>query len=135
VTYDVTVTLPSTPQTLASGTYATTTVTTASAADVLTVPVSAVPGVTSGTARVGVLRNGALTGTTVTVGAVGGGLAEIRSGLAEGEQVVVADVQAALPTNNSQNVRGVTGPAGPGGRAVVPGNGGAGGAGAGSGRG
>ena len=134
VTYDVTVTLPSTPQTLASGTYATTTITTASSSDVLTVPVSAVPGVTSGSARVGVLANGAVTEKTVTVGAVGGGLAEIRTGLTEGEQVVIADVQAALPTNNSQNVRGVTGPTGAGGGTVrftgggaaVPGGAGAG---------
>jgi multidrug efflux pump subunit AcrA (membrane-fusion protein) len=126
VTYDVTVTLPSTPQTLATGTYATTSVTTAAASDVLTIPVSAVPGVTSGTARVGVLKDGAVTQTTVTVGAVGGGLAEIRSGLSEGEQVVIADVQAALPTNNSQNVRGVTGPGG--GTARFSGTGGTGGA-------
>jgi trimeric autotransporter adhesin len=130
VTYDVTVTLPSTPQTLATGTYATTSVTTAAAADVLTIPVSAVPGVTSGTARVGVMKDGAVTPTTVTVGAVGGGLAEIRSGLTEGEQVVIAEVQAALPTNNSQNVRGVTGPGGAGGGTVrFSGTGGTGGAG------
>ena len=129
VTYDVTVTLPSTPQTLATGTYATTSVTTAAAADVLTIPVSAVPGVTSGTARVGVMKDGAVTSTTVTVGAVGGGLAEIRSGLTEGEQVIIADVQAALPTNNSQNVRGVTGPGGAGGGTVrFSGTGGTGGA-------
>ncbi|HEY6742365.1 MAG TPA: HlyD family efflux transporter periplasmic adaptor subunit, partial [Lapillicoccus sp.] len=127
VTYDVTVTLPSTPQTLASGTYATTTITTASATDVITVPVSAVPEVTSGQARVGVLSNGAVTPTTVTVGAVGGGRAEIRSGLTEGDQVVLADVQAALPTNSSQNVRGVTGPGGPAGGTVRFGIGGAGG--------
>jgi RND family efflux transporter MFP subunit len=118
VTYDVVITLPDTPQTLASGTYATATVTTASASDVLTVPVSAVPGVTSGASRVGVLKDGAVSETTVTVGAVGGGLAEIRTGLTEGEQIVIADVQAALPTNNSPNVRGVTGPTGPGGGTV-----------------
>ena len=65
----------------------------------------------------------------MTVGAVGGGLAEIRSGLTEGEQVVIADVQAALPTNNSQNVRGVTGPGGAGGGTVrFSGTGGTGGA-------
>ncbi|MEP6651016.1 MAG: hypothetical protein ABJA74_14085 [Lapillicoccus sp.] len=116
--------------------YATTTITTAAAADVLTVPVSAVPGVTSGAARVGVLANGAVTDTTVTVGAVGGGVAEIRSGLTEGQQVVIADVQAALPTNNSQNVRGVTGPAGPGGGTVrFNGTGGGGSRGAGAGTG
>jgi RND family efflux transporter MFP subunit len=129
VNYNVTVTLPSTPQTLASGTYATTTITTASAADVLTVPVSAVPEVSSGQARVSVLSNGALTSTTVTVGAVGGGRAEIRSGLNEGDQVVLADVQAALPTNNTPNLRGLTGPGGPGGGPVRFGTGGAGGTG------
>lgn len=109
VTYDVTVTLPDTPQTLATGTYATTTITTATAADVVTVPVSAVPGVTSGAARLTVLKNGTPTPTVVTVGAVGGGLAEVRSGLSAGDQVVIADVTAALPTNSTTNVRGLTG--------------------------
>ena len=92
-------------------------------------PVSAIPEVTSGQARVGVLSNGAVTPTTVTVGAVGGGRAEIRSGLNEGDQVVLADVQAALPTNSSQNVRGVTGPGGPAGGTVRFGTGGTGGTG------
>ncbi|MDQ2782727.1 MAG: hypothetical protein M3Y26_09380, partial [Actinomycetota bacterium] len=45
----------------------------------------------------------------VKVGAVGGGLAEIQSGLAAGDQVVIADINAALPTNSSTSVRGLTG--------------------------
>jgi multidrug efflux pump subunit AcrA (membrane-fusion protein) len=113
VTYDVTITLPDTPQTLATGTYATATITTAAASNVLTVPVSAIPSVTSASAQVTVLKNDTATPTAVTVGAVGGGLAEIRSGLSAGDQVVIADASAPLPTNNSNNVRGLTGTGGP----------------------
>jgi multidrug efflux pump subunit AcrA (membrane-fusion protein) len=113
VTYAVTVTLPDTPTTLATGSYAPTTITTAQVAKVLTVPVSAVPGVTSGATRVTVLKDGVPTPTVVTVGAVGGGLAEIRTGLTSGDQVVIADVDSALPTNGSTNVRGLTGGGGP----------------------
>jgi hypothetical protein len=76
------------------------------------VPVSAIPGVTSGSARITVLKDGTATPTTVTVGAVGAGLAEVRSGLSAGDQVVIADVTAPLPTNSSGNVRGLTGGAG-----------------------
>ena len=115
VTYDVTVTLPTTPTTLATGSYASTTITTAQVANVLTVPVSAVPGSASGSTRVAVLKDGVSTPTAVTVGAVGGGLAEIRSGLTAGDQVILADVSSALPTNSTTNVRGLTGGNGPGG--------------------
>ncbi len=109
VTYDVTVTLPDTPTTLATGSYAATTITTAQVANVLTVPVSAVPGVTSGATRVTLLKDGVATPASVTVGAVGGGRAEIRNGLASGDQVVIADLTSALPTNSSTNVRRLTG--------------------------
>ena len=131
VTYAVTVTLPDTPTTLATGSYAATTITIAQVANVLTVPVSAVPGATSGATRVTVVKDGVATPTAVTVGAVGGGLAEIRTGLTSGEQVAIADVTSALPTNGSTNVRGLTGGTGgpPAGTRV--GTGGAGGASAG----
>ncbi|MEO8829722.1 hypothetical protein, partial [Lapillicoccus sp.] len=109
VSYDVTVTLPDTPTTLATGSYVRTSIATATAKDVLTLPVSALPGVTSGAARVAVLKGSTTTETTVKVGAVGGGLAEIQSGLAAGDQVVIADINAALPTNSSTSVRGLTG--------------------------
>jgi len=108
-TYAVTVLLPDTPQTLATGSKVSTSIVTAAASNVLTVPASALPGFTSGSAQVQLLRNGRLTTAAVRVGAVGGGLVEIQSGLTQGDQVVIADANAALPTNQTANVRGLTG--------------------------
>ncbi|QLQ16636.1 MAG: hypothetical protein HZY73_14375 [Micropruina sp.] len=71
--------------------------------DVLTVPVSAITKVTSTTATVKVLDAGT-TATpqtvTVTTGALGGGLVQIVEGLTEGQRVVLADRQQALPAGN-----------------------------------
>jgi len=108
-TYAVTVLLPDTPQTLATGSKVSTSIVTAAVSNVLTVPASALPGFTSGSAQVQLLRNGRLTTAAVRVGAVGGGLVEIQSGLTQGDQVVIADANAALPTNQTANVRGLTG--------------------------
>ncbi|MDQ6714682.1 MAG: hypothetical protein M3Z83_01045, partial [Actinomycetota bacterium] len=119
-TYAVTVLLPDAPQVLATGSKVTTSIVTSTAANVLTVPASATQGSTSGSASVDVLKDGQLSSVPVTLGAVGGGLAEVRTGLNEGDQVVIADVTAPLPTNQSQFVRGLTGGGGggpgPGGR-------------------
>ncbi len=114
-TYTVTVTLPDTPPVLATGSRVTTNIVTAAAANVLTIPASAVPGRVGGTAQVDVVKDGRATSTPVTLGAVGGGLVEVTSGLAEGDQVAVANLTAPLPTNQSQFVRGLTGGGGAGG--------------------
>lgn len=59
----------------------------------------------------------------ITVGVVGAAVAEVRSGLATGEQVVLADLSQPLPTSNT-TARGLVGGAGGGPPRAVPGGGG-----------
>lgn len=130
--YPATVVVPSPTRSMASGSVVSVAITVAQAPDAVRVPVSALAGVQSGTAVVQVL-SGTGTGTksqAVTVGAVGGGFAQVLSGLQPGDRVVLADASAALPSNQTAGLRGLGGGgfAGRGGGA-----GGAGGAGAGRG--
>lgn len=101
VSYPVTVTLTGGPAALRSGMTADITIVTASATGVLTVPSSALRG-TSGSYRVQVLAaDGTPTTRDVTVGLVTSASAEIRSGLSEGETVVIgtsADQQGTTVT-------------------------------------
>jgi hypothetical protein len=85
-------------------------VTVATAKEVLTVPTSAVRG-----GVVTVLSGDQTSSVLVTVGAVGSSRIEIKDGLVEGDQVVLADLNSPLPTNEEQ-----TGPGG----GFVGGNGG-----------
>lgn len=102
VAYPVTITVASPPASMAAGSAATATITVATATEVLTVPTSAVRrGVVT------VLSGDQPTPTRVTVGAVGLTRTEIREGLAEGDQVVLADLETPVPTNDE--------PSGPGG--------------------
>lgn len=72
---------------------------TATAKDVVTVPSSAV---TTNGARstVSLLKNGEPTTVRVTVGAVGSSLTEVKNGVTKGQEVVLADLDAALPTSD-----------------------------------
>jgi macrolide-specific efflux system membrane fusion protein len=88
VSFPVTITLTGTPPAVRSGMTADITIVTASATDVLTVPAEALRG-TSGDYRVLVVGpDGTPTPTPVTVGLVTSTLAEIQSGLSEGDVVV-----------------------------------------------
>lgn len=110
VAYPVTITIAEPPASLPAGGSATASVTVATAKDVLTVPTSAV---SDGT--VTVLRGDQTTVTPVTVGAVGPTRTEIRDGLSTGDEVVLADLDAPLPTGNQSGgfMDGpVSGPAG-----------------------
>ena len=100
-TYPVRITVSDAPVTLAAGSTATASITLATATDVLTVPVSAVTGTSSGRGSVQVLSNGATTVTTVTVGAVGQGRVQVEEGLSAGQVVVLADPSTALPSSSS----------------------------------
>jgi multidrug efflux pump subunit AcrA (membrane-fusion protein) len=121
--YPVRVTVSDAPVTLASGSTATATITLATAGDVLTVPVSAVTGVSSGRGSVQVVSGDVVTTAAVTVGAVGGGKVQVEQGLTEGQVVVLADPTTALPSSDDTNrfrrstsgVGGLTGQGGPGG--------------------
>ena len=94
VTYPVTITVADPPASMAPGSTATATITIATAKDVLTVPTSAVHG------GMVTLPSGP---TRVTVGAVGPARTEIKEGLQEGDQVVLADLDTPIPTNDQQS--------------------------------
>lgn len=117
VAYPVTVTVEDPPATMPAGSTAAVDIVIATADGVLTVPTSAVHGATPATVTV-------LTGTTtspreVVLGAVGPLRTEIRSGLEPGEQVVLADLDAPLPSADEQSGPGGFG--GPGGVVVKDG--------------
>ena len=102
-TYTTTLRAADPAQVLRTGVKADVTIVLRTVSDVLTVPVSAITKVTSTTATVKVLDAGT-TATpqtvTVTTGALGGGLVQIVEGLTEGQRVVLADRQQALPAGN-----------------------------------
>ncbi|MGI8717654.1 MAG: efflux RND transporter periplasmic adaptor subunit [Lapillicoccus sp.] len=98
--------------------------------NVLTVPVSAVTTVATGTAIVQVAKDGTATRTTVQTGAVGQGLVQVLGGLSAGQALVIADLTQPLPDNSTQNLRRVTGAGSVGGAGGLGGPGGPGGGGA-----
>jgi len=104
-TYPVRVTVPEAPVTLAAGSTATVSFTLATASDVLTVPVSAVTGVSSGSGSVQVLSGGTVQTARVTVGAVGQGRVQVEQGLTAGQVVVLADPTTALPSSTGTTTR------------------------------
>jgi len=108
-TYPVAVAVSSAPVTLASGSSASATITLATAKGVLTVPVSALSGVSSGSGSVEVVSGSTATTTPVTVGAIGQGLAQITGGLKAGQLVQIADPAQPLPTANTLTRRFGTG--------------------------
>lgn len=100
-TYAVVVDVPQATEALATGAKASLTIETSRVDNVLTVPVSAVTSVATGTGSVGVLRDGSVSQTTVRTGSVGQGKVAILSGLSAGQTVVLADTSQALPSNSS----------------------------------
>jgi multidrug efflux pump subunit AcrA (membrane-fusion protein) len=108
-TYPATIVVPAPPRSMASGSVASVAITVGQAADAVRVPVSALAGVQSGTGQVQVLTGSGTTTRAVTVGAVGSGFAQVMTGLAVGDRVVLADVNAALPSNQSNGLRGLGG--------------------------
>lgn len=96
-TYAVTLTLDEEGLSLPNGAPASVSVVIGTATDVLTVPTSAV-----GNGTVQVLAGGDPTRTRVTTGIVGTTRTEISDGLAAGDEVVIADLTAALPSSDDQ---------------------------------
>ena len=117
VSYAVTVTLTNPPAALKSGMTADITITTASATNVLTVPAAALVG-TSGNYAVRVLgADGQPQVKPVDVGLVTSSLAEIKSGLNQGEAVITGTASDRTQTT-------VTNGFGPGGGTFIGGGGG-----------
>jgi macrolide-specific efflux system membrane fusion protein len=125
VSYGVTVALPNAPTTLRPGMTADITITTASATNVLTIPVAALGG-TAGDYTVRVLGpDGVPQVRRVDVGLVTSSFAEIKAGLTAGEAVVTGTAaERAATTSQGGGFGGpnqFVGPGG-GGRVVGPGN-------------
>jgi multidrug efflux pump subunit AcrA (membrane-fusion protein) len=125
--FPVTIALDPADSTLYSGSGATVSITIGKVDNVLTVPSSAVHTEGSGKS-VTVVQNGAQSTVAVTVGAVGTNLTEISSGLTEGQEVVLADLTAALPTStaSTRTAAGLGGAGGFGGAGARAGFGGGG---------
>ncbi len=104
-TYPVVVSVPAGPG-LSSGSSAAVSIVLAMVADVATLPNSAMTtATTASTATVRVLSKGAVTRKTVKVGVVGAFQTQVVSGLAPGDEVVLADRTAALPASSSTTPR------------------------------
>jgi macrolide-specific efflux system membrane fusion protein len=135
VTYAVTISLTSPPASVRVGMSAQASVTTAQAADVLTIPSVALRGISGNYSALVLDDSGVPQTVPVTVGLVSNGLAEIQSGLAQGERVVTGTVSARQGTTPTTG-GGLALPGGAGGLGggAFGGAGGAGGRGTGGGR-
>jgi multidrug efflux pump subunit AcrA (membrane-fusion protein) len=126
-TYTVSVQLDKIDTALYDGMGASVAIDVGTATDVLTVPLSAVH--TTGTRHtVDVYRGGKSIAKLVTVGVAGDDRVEVKSGLSGGDQVIIADLSASIPSStNNINRRGNTGSlSGLTGRGFGPGFGGGG---------
>ena len=107
-TYPVTVQLEHVYPSLYDGMGASVAIDVGRASRVLSVPISAVH--TVGTRHfVYLAANGERTATPVTLGLVGNDLVQIKSGVTAGQQVILADIGAAIPSSNTFNRRGTGG--------------------------
>ncbi len=116
VSFAVAIDVQTPPKELRSGMTADITITTASAANVLAVPAAAIRG-TSGSYSVLVLVDGTPESRPVDVGLMTSSLVEIKSGLNQGDEVVIG-------TSSQQRAGTVTNGFGGAGQFVVPGAGG-----------
>jgi hypothetical protein len=114
-TYPVVVRVPDTGATLASGSRAEVTLLIGTADHVLTVPNSALMPLAKGQALASTLKNGVATRVRVQTGYVGTLTTQVTSGLTAGQQVVLADLNTALPTNTTNSRRFGFGAGGTGG--------------------
>lgn len=108
--YPVTVTVPRPAAGLAPGVTGAVSITVAQAKKAVVLPVSAVTKVTDTTATVtAVDADNHTTSVQVVLGATGSTTVQIRSGLAAGQRVVVADNTQALPASNTTALRRAAG--------------------------
>jgi hypothetical protein len=113
-TYPVVVLVPDALPVLATGSRADVSLLIGTVSKVLTVPNSALTPLAKGQAMAQTLKNGVVTPALVKTGYAGTLTTQITSGLSAGQQVVLADLNTALPTNTTSSRRlGVAGgPAG-----------------------
>jgi multidrug efflux pump subunit AcrA (membrane-fusion protein) len=105
--YPVVIGLNGSPDGLHNGADASVTITLNQVNDVLAVPTSAIRTAGAGALHIVMVLLGSTTRSMpVQVGAVGPDLTEIKSGLQEGQQVVIADLNAPLPSNTTTRLGG-----------------------------
>jgi HlyD family secretion protein len=113
--YPVVVLVPEALPALASGSRADVSLLIGTAAHVLTVPNSALTPLGNGQAVALTFKNGVATRALVKTGYAGMLTTQVTSGLTAGQQVVLADLSTALPTNTTSSRRfGVGGASGSG---------------------
>jgi HlyD family secretion protein len=103
--YPVVVLVPESLPALASGSRADVSLLVGTAANVLTVPNSALTPLGNGQAMALTFKNGVATRAMVKTGYAGTLSTQITSGLTAGQQVVLADLSTALPTNTTNSRR------------------------------
>ena len=108
-TYPLVVALPAEAKGFANGATAQLEVVLKTAPDVLAVPSSAVTGTGTGKGTVIVLSGGQEKRRSVSVGVLGGVYTQIKSGLAKGATVVLADLAEPVPSSNSASTAGFGG--------------------------
>jgi multidrug resistance efflux pump len=109
-TYPVVVLVPHALPALATGSRADVSLLIGTVSKVLTVPNSALTPLAKGQAMAVTLKNGVSTRALVKTGYAGTLTTQITSGLSAGQQVVLADLNTALPTNTTSSRRlGVAG--------------------------
>jgi len=104
-TYPVVVLVPDALPALASGSRADVSLLIGTTGDVLTVPNSALTPLGNGQAITVTLKKGVATRALVKTGYAGTLTTQVTSGLAAGQQVVLADLSTALPTNTTSSRR------------------------------
>jgi len=104
-TYPVVVLVPEALPALATGSRADVSLLIGTVSKVLTVPNSALTPVAKGQAMAVTLKNGVATPALVKTGYAGTLTTQITSGLSAGQQVVLADLNTALPTNTTSSRR------------------------------
>jgi multidrug efflux pump subunit AcrA (membrane-fusion protein) len=122
-TYPVIVALDAGGQTMSAGSTAQVNIDVAKATDALVVPTSALHTTNPGRSYVFVLQAGQEKQTPVTVGVVGSIYTQIKSGVAQGATVVLADPSQALPSSNTSATGSPFGGGGGGGGGGFPGGG------------
>jgi multidrug efflux pump subunit AcrA (membrane-fusion protein) len=114
-TYPVVVLVPDALPALASGARAEVSLLIGTVSNVLTVPNSALTPLGNGQALAMTFKNGVATRAVVTTGYAGTLTTQVTSGLTAGQQVVLADLSTALPTNTTRRFGGGVVPGGLGG--------------------
>ncbi|MEP7370374.1 MAG: biotin/lipoyl-binding protein [Dermatophilaceae bacterium] len=122
-TYPVVVLVPDALPALASGARARASLLIGAVSDVLTVPNSALTPLADGQALALTMKNGVGTRALVKTGYAGTFTTQISSGLSAGQQVVLADLSTALPSNTTNARRFGVGGGGIGGATGISGAG------------